>query len=98
VQAFQSNQHRVIICNIAAGGVGVSLHDVHGDHPRMSFISPTFNDKEYVQALGRVHRAGAKTPTVQRVLVAAKTIEEKIIAKLEEKRMDMDALHAQPES
>lgn len=98
VQAFQSNQHRVIICNIAAGGVGVSLHDVHGGHPRMSFISPTFNDKEYVQALGRVHRAGAKTPTVQRVLVAAKTIEEKIIAKLEEKRMDMDALHAQPET
>jgi superfamily II DNA or RNA helicase len=96
VQLFQSNENRVIVCNIAAGGVGVSLHDVHGGHPRMSFISPTFNVKEYVQALGRVHRAGAQTACVQRVLVAAKTIEEKIVAKLEEKRQDMDTLHAQP--
>jgi superfamily II DNA or RNA helicase len=96
VQLFQSNTNRVIVCNIAAGGVGVSLHDVHGGHPRMSFISPTFNVKEHIQALGRVHRAGSQTPAVQRVLVAAKTIEEKIIAKLEEKRRDMDVLHAQP--
>jgi superfamily II DNA or RNA helicase len=96
VQLFQSNQNRVILCNVAAGGVGVSLHDEHGGHPRMAFISPTYNVKEYVQTLGRVHRAGAKTASVQRVLVAEKTIEEKIVAKLEEKRQDMDTLHAQP--
>lgn len=98
VHLFQTNVNQIIVCNIAAGGVGVSLHDTQGGHPRMSFISPTFNDKEYVQALGRVHRAGAQSASIQRVLVAAKTIEEKIIAKLEEKRKDMDALHAKPES
>jgi SNF2 family DNA or RNA helicase len=64
----------------------------------MSLISPTFNEKEYVQVLGRIHRAGAQSPALQRVLVASKTIEEKIIAKLEEKRKDMAALHEQPKT
>ena len=95
VQRFQTNQTNVIICNIAAGGVGVSLHDTEGGHPRMSFISPTFNVKDYIQTLGRIHRANAKSPAIQRVLVASKTIEEKIVDKLEQKRLSLDTLHAQ---
>lgn len=98
VQRFQRNECGVIVCNTAAGGVGVSLHDEHGGHPRMALLSPTFNEKEYVQVLGRIHRAGSKSPALQRVLIASGTIEEKIIAKLEEKRMDMAALHEQPET
>jgi superfamily II DNA or RNA helicase len=97
VQRFQTNDARIIVCNIAAGGVGVSLHDTEGGHPRMSLISPTFNVKDYIQTLGRVHRAGAKTPVVQRILVASKTIEEKIIDKLEQKRLALDTLHAKQE-
>jgi SNF2 family DNA or RNA helicase len=95
VQRFQRNECGVIVCNTAAGGVGVSLHDEHGGHPRMALLSPTFNEKEYVQVLGRIHRAGSKSPALQRVLIASGTIEEKIIAKLEEKRKDMAALHEQ---
>lgn len=98
VQRFQTNQTNVIICNIAAGGVGVSLHDTEGGHPRMSFISPTFNVKDYIQTLGRIHRANAKSPAIQRVLVASKTIEEKIVDKLEQKRLSLDTLHAKQES
>ena len=97
VQRFQTNQTNVIICNIAAGGVGVSLHDTEGGHPRMSFISPTFNVKDYIQTLGRIHRANAKSPAIQRVLVASKTIEEKIVDKLEQKRLSLDTLHAKQE-
>jgi superfamily II DNA or RNA helicase len=94
VQRFQTNQTRVVICNIAAGGVGVSLHDEHGGHPRMSLISPTFNVKDYIQTLGRIHRANAKSPATQRVLVASKTIEEKIIDSMEKKRHSLETLHA----
>jgi SNF2 family DNA or RNA helicase len=97
VQRFQTNQTNVIICNIAAGGVGVSLHDTEGGHPRMSLISPTFNVKDYIQTLGRIHRANAKSPAIQRVLVTAQTIEEKIVDKLEQKRLSLDTLHAKPE-
>ena len=93
VQRFQTNQTNVIICNIAAGGVGVSLHDTEGGHPRMSLISPTFNVKDYVQTLGRIHRANAKSPSIQRVLVASKTIEEKVLTALEKKRLSMETLH-----
>lgn len=94
VQRFQNNEAKVILANLSAGGVGVSLHDIHGGHPRMSLISPTFNTAEYIQTLGRVHRAGAKSPALQRVLVAAKTIEEKVLTKLEEKRKALETLHA----
>jgi SNF2 family DNA or RNA helicase len=97
VQRFQTNQTNVIICNIAAGGVGVSLHDTEGGHPRMSLISPTFNVKDYIQTLGRIHRANAKSPAIQRVLVTSQTIEEKIVDKLEQKRLSLDTLHAKPE-
>lgn len=96
VQRFQSNETRVILCNMAAGGVGVSLHDIHGGHPRMSLISPTYDVKSYIQTLGRIHRATGKTPALQRVLVASQTIEEKIIDSMEKKRHALETLHAQP--
>jgi CRISPR/Cas system-associated endonuclease/helicase Cas3 len=62
----------------------------------MSLISPSFNVKDYIQTLGRVHRAGAKTPVVQRILVASKTIEEKVLQVLEGKRKSLEVLHAKP--
>ena len=93
VAAFQSNERRVMICNIAAGGAGVSLHDEHGGHPRMSLINPTYNPVDYVQTLGRIHRNGAKSHAIQRVLVAAGTIEEEIISAIERKRLQFNTLH-----
>jgi len=96
VNAFQADETHVIVANIAAGGVGVSLHDVRGERPRLSLISPSFNLKEYIQTLGRIHRAGSKSPATQRVLVASKTIEEKVLQSLEEKRKSLNTLHAQP--
>jgi hypothetical protein len=95
VQDFQTNRKRLIICNTAAGGVGVSLHDTDGNYPRMSFISPTFNSKEYTQTLGRIHRVGAKSPATQRILVASGTIEEYVLTRMEEKRNCLDTLHQQ---
>lgn len=95
IQAFQSNRNLVIVSNIAAGGLGVSLHDETGDRPRVSLISPTFNVKEYIQTLGRIHRAGAKSPALQRVLVASGSIEERVMATMEKKRIALETLHAQ---
>jgi superfamily II DNA or RNA helicase len=78
IDGFQNDQERVIICNIAAGGVGVSLHDVTGQFPRAAIISPSWNEKDIIQTMGRVHRAGGKTPSMQRILFAAGTVEEKV--------------------
>lgn len=93
VQSFQNNLTRIIICNIAAGGVGVSLHDTHGDYPRVSLISPTFDYKSYRQVLGRIHRAGAKSPSLQRVLIAAGSVEESVMRALDKYHTKYNNLH-----
>jgi superfamily II DNA or RNA helicase len=94
VESFQSNEKRIIVCNIAAGGAGVSLHDVHGGHPRMTFINPTYNPVDHIQTLGRVHRNGSQSNAVQRVLVSAGTIEEEIISIIERKCLQYNTLHS----
>lgn len=75
---FQADRSRVIVANIDAGGVGVSLHDVNGTHPRTAIILPTNKVVSLSQALGRVHRAGGKSRSRQIILFAADTIEEQI--------------------
>lgn len=91
-QRFQNDETRFIVANIAAGGAGVSLHDVRGEFPRASIISPSFNVVDLVQTLGRVFRNGMKSPCVQHVLIAEGTIEEAIGESLREKMKKLDAL------
>ena len=59
----------------------------------MLFRISTFNLKDYIQMLGRIYRAGAQSPALQKVLVASGTIEEKVMESLERKRLCMDTLH-----
>lgn len=77
IQEFQNNQSKVCIAMIQAGGVGISLHDLSGERPRVSLISPPYSAVQLHQALGRIHRAQGKTPTLQKIVFAANTIEEK---------------------
>lgn len=93
IETFQMDQVHVILCQINAGGVGVNLHDTGGLRPRQSFISPTDDEKQLVQALGRVDRAGAKSDTVQRILFAANTIEEEVARNFRRKLHNMQTLH-----
>lgn len=92
IDDFQSNKEHLILCNIRAGGVGISLHDLHG-RSRMSLISPTFSARDLLQALGRIHRAGAQSPARQRVIFAADTIEEAICETINAKVHNMNALN-----
>ena len=94
VSDFQLNYNKLMLCNIAAGGAGVSFHDTEGTYPRVSLISPTFNFKEHVQALGRIHRAGAKSNCLQRILVAEDSVEERVARILEHRRKQFDNIHS----
>lgn len=85
VEEFQSDRARVILVMSSAGGTGVSLHDTHGKHPRVSLISPSFSEIEFTQVLGRTYRNGAKSPSIQKILVAADTVEEDIVKILQRK-------------
>lgn len=85
IEKFQSNESRLILCMTSAGGIGISLHDLHGEHPRVSLINPNHSAVELIQALGRIHRNGAKTPCIQRLIFAADTIEEQVMKKVQKK-------------
>jgi superfamily II DNA or RNA helicase len=93
IQDFQSNKCRVIIAMISAGNVGISLHDIHGGHPRMSLISPSWNGIELKQCLGRIHRAGSKSPALQRLIYCAKTYEEEICKMMNKKLEVIDKIN-----
>ena len=92
VQRFQRDEARVVLLNSAAGGTGVSLHDLHGNHPRVSLISPSFSIFEHEQVLGRIYRNGAQSPALQRVLVASDSIEETVAKVLAGKKKSLDML------
>jgi SNF2 family DNA or RNA helicase len=93
IDQFQSNKSRIIIAIIQAGGVGISLHDIHGGHPRMSVINPTWSGQDMQQALGRIHRAGAQTPAMQRIVFCAGTYEEKICEMIKGKLTNISAIN-----
>ena len=93
IDDFQEDLTRVLVVNIAAGGTGLSLHDVNGKHARVSLISPSFNAKDHLQALGRIHRNGAKSHALQKILVAADSVEETVMTAIENKLNNLTALH-----
>ena len=58
IENFQedSNTHRLLISNAKVGGIGISLDDRSGKHPRHLFMIPTYNFIDLHQATGRIHR------------------------------------------
>jgi len=84
INNFQNNQENVIICNIETGGVSIGLHDLYG-RPRVSLISPPSTGIILQQALGRICRAGSKSPALQRLIYCSNTFEEKICQRIKDK-------------
>ena len=95
IDDFQADRTNCVVANIAAGGTGISLHDTHGNRPRVSLISPTFDAKAYLQTLGRIHRNGAKSDSIQKILVAAGTVEESVVAAVQRKADNIKKLHGE---
>jgi superfamily II DNA or RNA helicase len=94
INSFQTNQSRVICSILSAGGLGVSLHDTTGDAPRTALISPGYDAKELLQALGRIDRAGAKSNSTQRILFAANSLEEAVEKSCRSKLKNLENLHS----
>lgn len=87
LRLFQTNEHRLMICQTDAGSESIDLHDTLGGHPRHVIIFPTYKSVTLIQVLGRAVRSGALTPVVQRIIYATGGIEEKI-AKSVERRLE----------
>jgi superfamily II DNA or RNA helicase len=93
VDDFQSGEERLILVNLASGGAGLSLHDIHGLNPRLALISPSYSAPLMRQCTGRVWRDGSKSKSIQRILFVAGTVEEEVCEKVNEKLKNLDLLN-----
>jgi hypothetical protein len=92
IDDFQSDSSRIVGGILAAMREGISLHDMNGDHPRVNLISPPQSSFQLKQVLGRPQRAGGKSPSIQRILFAADTIEEQVCESLATKLDKLDLI------
>lgn len=90
---FLHDRARIIILNCGAGGQSISLHDIHGKHPRVSLINPPESSKMLLQVLGRIHREGSKSPAIQKLIFCADTIEEEVAANVKQKVENIQAIN-----
>ena len=90
IDRFNSDDENKIVMNIRCGGVGITLKRKPTSTPTLVLISPSYSGIDLKQALGRCHRAGGSR-SIQRIVFAAGTIEEKACGKVRNKiaRIDM---------
>jgi superfamily II DNA or RNA helicase len=94
IDLFQANIERIIICQIRAGGVGIGLHDIHGQHPRVTLINYPDSAADLLQALGRAPRSGAKSPVLQRIIFVANVdYEKRIMQNINRKLTNISAIN-----
>lgn len=88
VDAFQRDPRcRVALCNIVAGGVGVTLTAAHD----VVFVEQSYVPGENAQAADRVHRIGQLDQVLVRVLTLAGSVDSHVAEALATKRAMLDA-------
>lgn len=93
IDLFQSNNNRLIIASMGSGRESISLHDLDGNHPRVSLISPSWSAQDLIQALGRIHRAEGKSKCLQYLIYCAGTIEDRICEIIQQKVKTINAIN-----
>lgn len=93
VELFQDNSARLIIIMSDAGGVGLSLPDRDGNHPRGGLVMPSHKAVIMRQIFGRFHRDDSKSNCWYRVVLAAGTLEQSIYRSFNIKSNNIDALN-----
>lgn len=82
VKDFQTNPDtKVFVAQIQTAGLGITLHAAS----TAVFYSYDYNYANYAQALARIHRIGQRLPVTYIHLVVDGSIDEKILAALENK-------------
>lgn len=92
IDAFNANRYPVASVNVSAGGVALSMHDILHERQRVSYLIPSYNAAEIKQALGRIRRAEG-TAVIQRFVIAAGTLMERVAVALDRKLNNIDLLN-----
>jgi hypothetical protein len=93
IDLFQENKNRLALVTMGSGRESISLHDLSGDHPRVSLISPSFSAQDLIQSLGRIHRAEGKSKCLQYLIFCAGTIEDRICELVETKIQNINTIN-----
>lgn len=88
VDNFEKSEKGVFLISIKAGGVGLNLVSAQD----VIIFDPWWNPFVEYQAVDRAHRIGQKNPVTVYKLVAANTLEEKIITMQQDKEHTFDDL------
>jgi len=84
---------RVMLCNIAAAGEGISLHDQDGRYPRVGLLSIPESSVHLIQALGRNDRVGSKSVGLNRILFCADSMEQEVYENVVRKIRDIERIN-----
>jgi len=69
INDFKNDENlRLLIANTKVGGIGTSLDDKFGNHPRYTYIIPTYNILDLHQATYRTYRHGTKSKATIRFI------------------------------
>ncbi|MEX0597146.1 MAG: helicase-related protein [Candidatus Paceibacterota bacterium] len=93
IDLFQENKNRLALVTMGSGRESISLHDLSGNHPRVSLISPSFSAQDLIQSLGRIHRAEGKSKCLQYLIFCAGTIEDRICELVETKIQNINTIN-----
>ena len=93
IDSFQCNESREIVINSEAGGVSVSLHDLHGGFPRVGLAMPCFSARRMRQLLLRFPRVDGRSRIIYHILLAAGTSDVQVHRALKAKLDNLDALN-----
>lgn len=88
VSDFEKSKKGIFLISIKAGGVGLNLVSAQD----VIIFDPWWNPFVEHQAVDRAHRIGQKNPVTVYKLVAANTLEEKIIKMQQDKEQTFDNL------
>ena len=91
IDRFQANEVHVMVGMAAACSVALSLHDEQPERPRVSLTSPGYSASEFSQGLGLIRRVGGTTE-VQKIVIAAGSVEERVGRAIERKMANLAAL------
>jgi hypothetical protein len=93
IDDFNSGKKKFLVANLHKGGQSVNLHDLTGNHPRCSIINPSYSAISTLQSQWRTDRANAKSPVYIRYVFAAKSIEEQVCKRFQDKKDHIDLLN-----
>jgi SNF2 family DNA or RNA helicase len=92
IRAFQNNECFAMLTMAQCGGISLNLHDILG-RSRLALLSPDWNGVVVKQCLGRIHRAGGLSKSVQRLVLCAQTVEQNVYQSVMRKMGNMKGIN-----